>query len=64
MVQQLHEKELESRGSHPQWEAWKYHAYNQVIDKRNRRTYKIIIFVDDNAPEFVGFVSLLYPEKE
>lgn len=63
MVQQLHKKELESRGSHPQWEAWKYYAYEPVIDKRNQRTYKIIIFVDDNAPEFVGFVTLLYPDE-
>jgi hypothetical protein len=62
MVQQLHEKGLENRGPHPQWKAWKYYAYEPVIDKRNQRNYKIIIFLDDNAPEFVGFVSLLYPK--
>jgi len=64
MIQQLDNKELESRGNHPQWKAWKYYAYEPVVDKRNQRTYKIIIFLDDNAPEFVGFVTLLYPKKE
>lgn len=64
MVQQLDKKELESRGNHPQWEAWKYYAYEPVIDKRNQRAYKTIIFLDDNAPEFVGFVTLLYPENK
>jgi len=63
-VQQLDKKELESRGNHPQWEAWKYYAYEPVVDKRNGRSYKMIIFLDDNAPEFVGFVSLLYPQDK
>jgi len=63
MVQQLHQKELENRGSHPQWKAWKYYAYEPVIDKRNQKNYKVIIFLDDNAPEFIGFVSLLYPKN-
>lgn len=62
MVQQLHEKELESRGNHPLWEAWKYYAHEPVVDKRNGRTYKIIIFLKDEAPEFVGFVNVLYPD--
>jgi len=63
MVQQLDNKELESRGTHPQWKAWKYYAYEPVIDKRNQRNYKIIIFLDDDEPEFVGFVNILYPEQ-
>jgi len=63
MVQQLHEKELESRGTHPNWDAWKYYAFEPVIDKRNERTYKIIIFLDDDDLNFVGFVNILYPEE-
>lgn len=63
MVQQLHGKELESRGTHPNWTAWKYYAYEPVIDKRNQRTYKIIIFLDDDEPDFVGFINILYPNE-
>jgi len=64
MVQQLDKKELESRGTHPNWEAWKYYAYEPVIDKRNGRSYKIIIFLDDDEPDFVGFVNILYLDKK
>ena len=63
MVQQLDKKELESRGTHPNWKPWKYYAYEPVIDKRNERTYKIIIFLDDNDLDFVGFVNVLYPDE-
>ena len=63
MVQQLDKKELESRGTHPNWEPWKYYAHEPVIDKRNERTYKIIIFLKDDVPEFVGFVNILYPDE-
>ena len=64
MVQQLDKKELESRGTHPNWEPWKYYAYEPVVDKRNQRTYKIIIFLDDDELEFVGFVNILYPDEK
>lgn len=63
MVQQLDKKELESRGTHPNWRAWKYYAYEPVIDKRTQRTYKIIVFLDDDELEFVGFVNVLYLEE-
>lgn len=62
MVQQLDKKELESRGTHPCWETWKYYAYEPVIDLRNGRTYKVIIFLDDDDLNFVGFVNILYPD--
>ena len=64
MVQQLDKKELESRGTHPDWEAWKYYAYEPVIDKRNKRNYKIIIFLDDDDLDFVGFVNVLYSDEK
>lgn len=64
MVQQLDKKELESRGTHPNWEAWKYYAYEPVVDRRNERSYKIIIFLKDDVPEFVGFVNILYPDEK
>ncbi|RHZ35986.1 hypothetical protein [endosymbiont GvMRE of Glomus versiforme] len=64
MVQQLHEKELESRGTHPKKKHWKYYAYEPVIDKRSNLTYKIIIFLDDYEPNFVGFINLLYRDKK
>lgn len=57
-------KELESRGTHPNWESWKYYAHEPVIDKRNERTYKIIIFLKDEVPEFVGFVNVLYLDEK
>lgn len=63
MVQQLDKKELESRGMHPNWEAWKYYAYEPVIDKRNGKSYKIIIFLDDDDLDFVGFVNILYLDE-
>ena len=64
MVQQLDKKELESRGTHPNWEAWKYYAYEPVVDKRNEKSYKIIIFLDDDDLEFVGFVNVLYLDEK
>ena len=64
MVQQLDNKELESRGTHPDWEAWKYYAYEPVVDKRNKRNYKIIIFLDDDDLDFVGFVNILYTDEK
>jgi hypothetical protein len=64
MVQQLDKKELESRGTHPNWGAWKYYAYEPVVDKRNKRNYKIIIFLDDDDLDFVGFVNVLYPNEK
>lgn len=64
MVQQLDKKELESRGTHPNWEPWKYYAYEPVIDKRNWKSYKIIIFLDDDDLDFVGFVNILYPDEK
>lgn len=64
LVKQIHEKELESRGTHPNWDAWKYYAYEPVIDKRNQRNYKIIIFLDDEDLNFVGFVNILYPDEK
>jgi hypothetical protein len=64
MVQQLDGKELESRGTHPNWEPWKYYAYEPVIDKRNKKNYKIIIFLDDDDPNFIGFINILYPSEK
>ena len=64
MVQQLDKKELESRGTHPTREPWKYYAYEPVVDKRNQRNYKIIIFLDDDDLDFVGFVNVLYSDEK
>lgn len=57
MVQQLHEKELESKKP-------EYYAYKQAIDKRNNRVYEIIIFLKNDTLDFVGFINLLYLGKK
>lgn len=57
MVQQLHEKELDSKK--PQ-----YYDYKGAIDKRNGRFYHIIVFVRDNDADFVNFINIVYLKKK
>jgi hypothetical protein len=47
-------------GTNSDWPAWKYYAYEPVIDKRNNLSYRIVFFLDDNNPEIIGVITV-YP---
>ena len=59
-VQQLHQANPLFEGINSDWPAWKYYAYEPVIDKRNDLAYRIVFFLDDNNPEIIGVITV-YP---
>ena len=62
-VQQLEGKKLRDEGVHKDWPHWKYYGYDKVIDKRNGKKYRILIFLDDECPNFVRVVTVYPPKK-
>ena len=62
-VQQLEGKRLRDEGINKDKPHWKYYGYDKIIDKRNDKKYRILIFLDDECPEFVGVVTAYPPKK-
>jgi len=55
-IPQLNGKELRHHSIHRHWDDWKYYAFSPVYDKRGKE-YRIVWFLDDNDPEFLGIVD-------
>ena len=63
LIPQLNGKELRHHSVHHHWNVWKYYAFSPVYDRRNK-PYKIVWFLDDDDPEFLGIVDCYRVKEE